>query len=65
MPAESVALLVKQLFPGRPIVIVACNADGVSFHVSGVWYAHKIVSSVPHLGKKEWAESVWEFEEGK
>ncbi len=65
MSAESVARLLKKLYPGRPIVLIACNPDHLSFHVSGVYYARKLVSSIPGWGEDEWVESIGEFEEGK
>ncbi len=65
MSVEGVARLLKKLYPGRPIVVLSCNPAGVGLKLHGVYYARKIVSSIPHMGKPEWAEGIWEMEEGK
>lgn len=47
MPMDGVARLLKDLFPGRPVVILSCNPGGHQLRKPGVWYATANVWSVP------------------
>lgn len=47
MPVEAMAQTVHAIYPGRPVVLICCNARGCTLHVKGVWYAKDIVWCIP------------------
>ncbi len=64
MNVEAMALLLKKLYPDRPIFLISCNREGIPLHVRGVFYAKSIVSSYPGRGEKSWAKTARDFVEG-
>lgn len=49
MPVESAVRLLKAVFPGREVLVIACNEDGHALNVPGTWYAKQIVWAKPYL----------------
>jgi hypothetical protein len=62
--ADSVATILKVLYPNRPVIFVSCNEDARTLHVRGCYYAKKIVASHPALSMPGWANTVGAFVEG-
>jgi hypothetical protein len=57
MPVESLARVLKTLYPKRPLIFATCNADGLPLHVRGVWYARGLVLNPP--GGKPGLQTRW------
>lgn len=47
MTAEHLVLHFQTKFPGRPVVLLACNPGHLHLHVHGVWHARNSVWCVP------------------
>lgn len=69
MQVEHVAYLLTKLYPGRPIILICCNPDGVKPKIQNVWYAHENVWMEPGprwqftYGRLEQcAGSIWDFQ---
>lgn len=51
MPVESMARLLKQIYPRRPLVFIVCNEGRHELKVPGTYYGHGIVWSIPRCGR--------------
>lgn len=61
IPMEWVAIQARERYPGRPIVIIACNRDHDAVDVADVWYATDIVCVWPIPWRADWITSIDDF----
>ncbi len=73
IPQQGIAIILRKVYPTRPIVLLSCNEEGAELHgLPNVWYARATVlnppDGVPFIHNRDGiygVSSIYEFVEAK